>query len=376
MPRDDDRSLLDHRPLRDDRSALDDQAICFSRIAQARGIDTDTVFGSAYRSAAGGRLWLTFRLAGTRFFYAYGALLVETGENGRALGRFINHPVTRLIRDKSALNHHLAGIGVPVPQGRVFRRDEAAAALAFADTLPSAACLKPNHGSRGILVFPDRQTRAAREAAFAAIARRVYDIRVEQSVPGDVVRYFYVRPRAVAVKVSRLPAVTGDGTTPIAGLIACKNAERRRRALPGHPEIRVDAALTGTLADQGCDLDSVPAAGQAVLLRFVSNGFSGGESIACPDRVHPSYARVAETACAALPDLVTATVDMKVVDCTQPAAAGNHWVLELNSNIGVLPYHHPWEGPAQDVTGAVLDFLARYTPRDPSGDPPEDPVRR
>ena len=64
MPRDDDRSLLDHRPLRDDRSALDDQAICFSRIAQARGIDTDTVFGSAYRSAAGGRLWLTFRLAG------------------------------------------------------------------------------------------------------------------------------------------------------------------------------------------------------------------------------------------------------------------------------------------------------------------------
>ena len=56
------------------------------------------------------------------------------------------------------------------------------------------------------------------------------------------------------------------------------------------------------------------------------------------------------------------------------AAATDH--LRIDATVLVLPYHHPWEGPAQDVTGAVLDFLARYTPRDPSGDPPEDPVRR
>lgn len=360
----------------DDRSTLDDQAICFRSFAHARGIETTTVFGSAYRAAAGGRLWLTFSLSGTRFFYAYGALLVGTGGSGDALGRFINTPADRLIRDKSALNQRLAGIGVPVPYGRLFGRDQAAAALAFADTLAGPVCLKPNHGSRGILVFPERRSRETQAEAFAAIARRVHDIRVEQSVPGEVVRYFYVHPRAVAVKVSRLPAAIGDGMTSIADLIARKNAERRRRALPSHPEIRVDTALTGTLADQGYALGSIPEIGRSVLLRFISNGFSGGESLACPDRAHPSYARVAETACAAMPNLVTATVDMKIVDHLQPAAPGNHWVLEINSNIGVLPYHYPWEGRPQDVTGAVLDLLERYTPTVPSGTDPASSAGR
>ena len=342
-----------------DDARLDDQAVCFGRVARARGIETATVFGSAYRTAAGGRLWLTFELGGTRFFYADGCLLIADDDHGDALGRFINSPADRLVRNKTRLAHHLAQAGIPVPEGRSFTRGDVGAAMTYAASLKGPVCLKPDRGARGVLVFPDRRTMPACEEAFAAIARRAHDIRLERSLPGAMVRYFYVRPRAVAVKLSRAPAVVGDGHAPVADLIADKNAERRRRALPSHPEIRVDAALIGTLAEQGVDLSVVVASGRSVLLRRVTNGFLGGESVECADHAHPDYATVAEAACVAVPNLVTATIDMKILDHTQPAMPGNHWVLEINSNIGVLPYHYPWEGRSQNVTGAVLDFLAR-----------------
>jgi D-alanine-D-alanine ligase-like ATP-grasp enzyme len=60
---------------------------------------------------------------------------------------------------------------------------------------------------------------------------------------------------------------------------------------------------------------------------------------------------------ARLPDLHFAAVDLMIRDLTQPAAPGNHWVLEVNGAPGLVNFYYPWEGEPQDVAGRLVERL-------------------
>jgi D-alanine-D-alanine ligase-like ATP-grasp enzyme len=333
--------------------ALDPHALCLRDAAERAGIATE-----ARLVARPGRHpapWLVLRVGGGSWHFRAGVLLRGTVDGPP---RHINGRAANVTIDKLATKHVLAAAGIAVPRGRVFASDGGYGALAYAAGLGLPVCVKPNRGRKGILAFPgcagfDRVARA-----FERVAARRDEILVEESVAGEVVRFFYVRPRVVALKISRPANVVGDGVRTIEALIAAKNLERERRALPGHNPIVIDRDLRAHLAARDLSLSSVPAAGERMLLRTVSNGAAGADSIECADSTHPSYARQAERACEALPGIRISAVDMIVADRSVPAAAGNHWVLELNSSPGLLPYHHPWEGAPQDVAGAILRHLA------------------
>ena len=81
------------------------------------------------------------------------------------------------------------------------------------------------------------------------------------------------------------------------------------------------------------------------------------DSVACADSIHPSYVAVATAACQAIPALVVAAVDLIVRDRSCPAALGNHWVLDVIGSPAIADFHHPWEGPVQDVGDAIVRWL-------------------
>lgn len=337
-----------------DLSTLDPHAVCLRDAATRMGIATDALL----LDRGGGRtaMHLALYLESSTWQFRAGVLRAAPAA-AATRGPHINGAAVSVTTDKMATKNALDRAGLAVPRGRLFGRDGVYGAIAFAAGLGGPVCVKPNRGRKGILVHPGRRTPDAIAAAFEAVARRYDEILVEESVSGEVVRYFYVRPRAVAVKISRPANVVGDGIRTIADLIHLKNAERARRALPGHHPIVIDAALAAALAVHGLSLESVPPAGRRVLLLPISNGAAGADSIECADTTDPSYARAVEAAGAAIPGLRISAIDMIVRDRRVPANPRNHWFLELNSSPGLLPYHYPWEGRPQDVAGAILQHL-------------------
>lgn len=304
---------------------------------------------------------LRVAIGDTVFGYAGGVLrrMDPDAPNGR--GRHINGRGFLTAQSKQATREALAACGCAVPEGRSFAPDAVAAALAYAADLGGPVCVKPDRGQRGVnvapgLTAPDAIARAFARAAAGPGGEAVV---IEQSLAGDLIRFFYVAPRVVGVKLSRPASVVGDGFSSIAALIADKNRERARRHCHGHRDLVADDDVRAWLARSGRDLASVPGPGERVFLRGVSNAAAGGDTIACPERVHHSYVDQVAAVCAALAPLKLAALDTLIADPGQPLTATGFAVLEVNNSPDVLSYLHPWEGPRQDVVGPILDLMQR-----------------
>lgn len=340
--------------------SLDDyHSICLRKAARARGIDSHYGYAVYSERQPFHSRWLSFRINGQEFLFSSGMLVMRDRDPWGRLGMHVNEPATILVRDKHRLKGFLEDRGFSAPKGRVFRRSRIDDALNAFGSIPGPLCVKPNQGTKGDQVYIDLRDRRRYEAAVRRVAADYQKILVEESAPGSLIRFFYVRPHVVALKLSRPASVVGNGTAAIAALIAAKNAWRDRRAVPGHANIVIDDGLREFLAMQGRSLDNVPAAGVRVFLRGTSNGATGADSVAIPGSVHSSYAAVIEQACNAVPGLNITAADVVVRDPAAPAAYGNYWILEMNRNPGLTPYHFPWRGEVQDIAGAILDFLLR-----------------
>ena len=108
--------------------------------------------------------------------------------------------------------------------------------------------------------------------------------------------------------------------------------------------IEIDTDLYENLAKQNLTLDSIPAAGQHVQLRSVSNIMQGGDSIDMTDLVDPSVKEIALRAINAVPGLGFAGVDFMTKDITQPQSEGTYIIIEINSSPGLCIHEHPYEG--------------------------------
>lgn len=346
---------MNKAPTDDLEARLDPHARCLQACAARAGVPTRAVLLPVNDQRPLVRLELRF---GPSVFYYRTGVLRQARPDG-SVGWNINRPAVRHTMSKSRAKALLAANGFPVPIGRSFNAADAAAAAAFAARIGGAVCVKPDGGMKGRCVFPGVQGEAAVLRAFGEAAASYSPIIVERSVPGEIVRFFYVQPHVVGVKLSVPANVVGDGVSTIAALVEAKNRLRQERNLPGHYPIDIDAGVTAFLAEQGLSLASVPEQGRRVLLRLTSNASTGGDTIECADSVHPSYAREVEEACRAFPGLAIAAIDMAVCDRREQATAENHWFLEINSAPDLLTYHYPWEGRPQDVGGAIIAYLRR-----------------
>ncbi len=337
----------------------DGHPYCLMLAATRLGIRWDMVPSRhRYRRRPAPPPWLRLYIGGERFWMRRQEILRQRHLEGPAV--LLNGPEPhRIVDDKQLTKDLLAAVDVPTPAGRVFTRDQVTEALIYAADQTVELCVKPNQGRQGDLVFPGLRSAHDVATAIAAVIRDYDDVLIERSVPGQVWRFIYVDGQIVGVKMSRPASVLGDGQSNVTQLIAAHRAERLRRQVVGHHDLRVGHAADFMLARQGMTYDSVPAAGQRVYLHPASNGAMGADSISIPGLLHDSYLDSAMRGFKAIPGLLAGSIDMVVGDATVPATADNHAVLEVNGRPGLLPYHYPWEGPPQDVTTPIVHLMMR-----------------
>ncbi len=184
-------------------------------------------------------------------------------------------------------------MGVPTPYGRPVKDAEDAWQAAVEIGVP--VVVKPQDGNQGRGVATNLTTREQVVAAYQAARQESNLILVEKFAPGHDYRLLVVGERVVAAARREPAQVLGDGIHTVTQLIDQANADPRRGEHHATvlSKIKLDAIALAVLADQGLTPESVPAAGQTVLVRRNANLSTGGTAIDVTERVHPAVAACA-----------------------------------------------------------------------------------
>jgi cyanophycin synthetase len=240
-------------------------------------------------------------------------------------------------RDKPTAYELLAEAGLPVPEWLAFEARDLDAAQSFLARGPVPCVVKPARGSGGDGVTAEiRSPRQLRRAALSA-SRFCRKLVIERQEAGDVFRLLVLDGAVLDVLRRRRPHVTGDGRSTVEELMFAEY-DRRLRA-DGDAELKPFAAdldCLFTLEGAGLSLRSVPAAGEAVGVKTVTNYNRAEENTSLGVAVSPELVAAAAAAAAAL-DLRLAGVDVVAPTPLAPLAASGGVIVDVNA---VPSLHH------------------------------------
>jgi cyanophycin synthetase len=249
--------------------------------------------------------------------------------------------------------------GIPVPDFAVFHAKDLASAFVAFDSLRRPVVVKPCFGAGGqgitvgVTTLPEFR-RACYRAALTADP-----IIVEQLVPGRHWRITLFDGELVFA-CERLPAaVVGDGRSSIAALVSRRNsAIAEREGFPSAYPIHLDEDTRAALRAQNMTADSVPAAGQRVVLKRICNAAVGGLTVDVTGSLHEDYLQLARRAAAAMGARL-AGVDIIGPDATQPMGSSDVFVNEVNTTPDLLLNHFDVSGSgnAIDSVGRLLKMV-------------------
>lgn len=266
-----------------------------------------------------------------------------------------------IARDKAYAARFLGEFGWPVPRHvlllderlrRAVRRHDPAAeppgfgdAADIAERLGWPVVVKPNDASHGLGIAVAGDAAAVR-AAVAEAATLSRKILVERWHAGRDWRIVVFDGAVVAAYERRPLAVTGDGASTVAALLAA-----RRAALAAEGRVLEVENDDPRLA--GRSLDAVPEAGRAVRLLAAANLSAGGTAVDVTERLHADWRDMAIAVAADL-GLALCGIDVLADDIT--AAMAGDWVIpEVNDAPGLD--HFAALGPAQ--MGIAVDLYRR-----------------
>lgn len=262
----------------------------------------------------------------------------------------------QIAQDKQLTRTLLGAAGVPVPIGRPVK--DADDAWAAAEELGLPVVVKPQYGNHGRGVATDLRTKEQVLAAYQAAREESSYVMVETFLPGDDHRLLVIGGKLVAAAVREPAQVIGDGRSTIRQLVDEVNKDPRRGE--GHAtvltKIKLDTIGLQVLAEQGCAPDSVPPAGQKVLIRRNGNLSTGGTATDVTDRVHPEVAARAVEA-ARVVGLDIAGIDVVCTDISRPLEEQRGGIVEVNAGPGLRMHLQPSAGKPRPVGQAVVDSL-------------------
>ena len=264
-----------------------------------------------------------------------------------------------LAQDKEETNKILANCGLPVPQQELVR--SADRAVHAAERLGYPVVTKPHNGNHGRGISIGLADAEAVRAGFNAAAEHSSSVLVETYLQGDDHRLLVVNGELIAATRRTPGHVVGDGSLSVQALVQRVNQDPRRGV--GHEKvmtrIELDAQADTMLERQGLTLDSVPPAGQTVLLRSTANLSTGGTATDVTDAIHPDNRDMAVRAVTAI-GLDVGGVDFLCPDITESyKSAENHGsgICEINAAPGFRMHVAPSEGTPRDAAGPVIDML-------------------
>lgn len=284
----------------------------------------------------------------------------------------IDHAVTsftsliaaRILADKRQTNALLREYGLNVPEQAAFAQDDIVSARDMVARLGTAV-VKPADGNkgRGVTVGVTLDTL---ETAWQSACDQTYDAILVESLFSDAIEARYMVVDGVCVSVVRRipPHVTGDGRLTVGELVAQKNANRRRNPNLADKPIRMDAHRHRMLATQGMSIDSVPEAGQLVLIDVKAGISTGGEAADITELVHPDMLRVAEQASRIVPGIDVAGFDILAHDHAAPPTVDNYIIIEGNTRPGLGGHIYPVYGTRRNVGRLIAESCLRKMARE------------
>lgn len=264
----------------------------------------------------------------------------------------------RLSLDKARVHELLAGAGLPVPEHLEIDYRDLAPARELIARWDGPCVVKPASGTSGgdgvtSGVRTDHELLRARLRASRADSRLL----IERQVPGRAHRLMILDGELLDAVRRDPPAVTGDGQSSVAELIAAEN--RRRLAGGGWEGFRlltVDLEAVLTLARAGLKLSSVPAGGEHVVVKTVESQNAPRENETVREGISEELVAEAATAAGAV-GLRLAGIDLVAPDLSRPMRESGGAIVEVNGTPG-FQYHYLVAAP-EEATAVAVPILRR-----------------
>ena len=258
--------------------------------------------------------------------------------------------------DKEDTKFLLEQAEVLVPRGDIIGRESSLEEACKYVGFPLV--VKPvggNHG-RGITVNINNYEDAL--VAFHAAKLVSPKVIIEKYITGEDYRLLVINNILVA-GAKRTPAnVVGDGKSTIKELVEVVNKDPRRGY--GHEnvltKITINDLTRSIIAAKGYTEDSIPPAGERVLLKDTANLSTGGTAEDVTDILHPSNVSMAERISKII-DLDICGIDIMTTDISQPLEDTGGAVLEVNAGPGFRMHLAPTTGLPRNVAAPVVDKL-------------------
>jgi cyanophycin synthetase len=274
-----------------------------------------------------------------------------------------SHIAVELAQDKEETNKILANCGLPVPKQELVR--SADRAVRAAERLGYPVVTKPYDGNHGRGISIGLRSAEEVRAGFELAAAHSNSVIVETYLQGDDHRLLVVNGELIAATRRTPGRVIGDGQHNVSELIDEVNRDPRRGV--GHEKVmtrlELDAQAETMLARQGLTAQSVPDAGQSVLLRSTANLSTGGTATDVTDIIHPDNREMAIRAVTAI-GLDVGGVDFLCPDIAESYKTVGGGICEINAAPGFRMHVAPSEGTPRDAAGPVIDML--FPPGAPS----------
>jgi cyanophycin synthetase len=258
--------------------------------------------------------------------------------------------------DKEDTKFLLEQAEVNVPRGEIISRESSLEEACRNIRFPLV--VKPVDGNHGRGITVNIQNYDDALVAFHAAKKVSQKVIIEKYITGEDYRLLVINHRLIAA-AKRSPAhVIGDGKHTIEQLVAEVNSDPRRGY--GHENvltaITINDLTISILATKGYTVDTIPAAGERVILKDTANLSTGGTAEDVTDIVHPANIDMAERISKII-DLDICGIDIMTTDISQPLNDTGGAVLEVNAGPGFRMHLAPTKGLPRNVAGPVIDKL-------------------
>ena len=244
-----------------------------------------------------------------------------------------------LMGNKAMTYELLAEQGLDVPRHVRFSISDMSKALGLLADAGRPLVVKPNFGTgggRGVITGVSTVS-DLRLAAFRA-ARFDPDLIAEEQIEGQSWRLLFIDGRFLDAVRRDPPRIVGDGSKSIAKLVQIENTARLKvRPFTALSPIRIDRECTAYLKAQGLTPQSIPEAGQLVILKRAVNENASAQNHALRAHVHPATINT----CARLTQNLgvrLAGIDIIARDISLPLTRTNGYIGEVNTTPGL--HHH------------------------------------
>ncbi len=260
-----------------------------------------------------------------------------------------------IVQDKDLTRTLLSKAGVPVPEGRVVANPDDA--WEAAEDIGTPVVVKPQDANHGRGVFINLTTREQVEIAFQTAATEGEGVMVERFIPGNDHRLLVVGGELIAASRGDHAVVIGNGSDTIGVLVDAQlNTNPLRGVSDFCPWSKIDTeewdpAILSELEKQDYQPDSVPSAGDRVLISRFANW-----STEVTGLVHPRN-REYVTIAAQVAGLDICGVDVVCTDIGKPLEDQGGAVVELNASPGLIMHLRPATGEVRPVGEAIINMM-------------------